>query len=137
MSEKLDVTEWVAVNKTTSETLPIDVLFELDASVMWEKCVVNELARMIGVAIDSSAGDVLSYLLRIKDKSNKILATQRTMAEESGASIPTVNKVIKRLEESKYLRQVQSGYYVLDPKVIHFGNKGNFHAILKVWRGGE
>jgi Mn-dependent DtxR family transcriptional regulator len=136
MSGSQNLIEWQAVNKITGQVVELDALQILDGKY-WEKVFVDELASMIGIGVSSTSADVLSYILKKKNAENEIHGTQREIAEILKVSTPTVNKVMKRLEDHGFLRQVRNGCYVLNPNVMHFGNAGNRHAILKIWNKAQ
>lgn len=136
MKRKNDLREWQAVNKVTGEVVDLDVLQILDGE-HWEKVFVSQLAEMIGIGLTGGGAQVLSYLLKNKNKANEVHGTQREIADALNVSVPTVNKIIKRLESHSFIKQIRSGFYLFNPACIYFGNPGNQHAILKIWRMEE
>jgi CRP-like cAMP-binding protein len=136
MSKQKNSLEWQAVNKITGQVVELDALQILNGKY-WEKVFVDELSLMIGLSLSGSGSDVLSHLLKVKNSDNEIHGTQREIAEKLNVSVPTVNKVMKRMEDHGFLRQIRSGCYLLNPKVMHFGNAGNQHAILKIWNKAQ
>jgi hypothetical protein len=132
MSNAYDVNEWEARNKITGEVIELDALHVMGGG-HWEKVYIDELARMIGLTISDSSAAVLSYLIKSKDSKNQILGTQREIAGILKVNLSTVSRVIKKLESNGFLKQIRSGLYLLNPRIMHFGSVGNQHAILKIW----
>jgi len=129
----VNLMEWEARNKLTGEIIELDLLATRDGG-SFEKVFVKELATFIGCS-GNSHNKVLSYLLNNKNSKNQVIGTQRGIAEKIDVSVSTVIKVFKALADFNYIKLKQSGVYIINPDVIHYGSTGNKVAILKVWTG--
>lgn len=65
------------------------------------------------------------------DKENKLVMTQRAIAEKSGMSINTVIRTMKALQEGEipFLQKINSGAYRVNPEVIFKGSNSNRIAV--------
>lgn len=71
-----------------------------------------------------------SFILQNIDKENKLVMTQRKMAEKSGISAFTVNETMKALQESNFLTKINSGAYQVNPDIIFKGGIGSRMNVL-------
>lgn len=62
---------------------------------------------------ESRALDVLFWLLRNRDKENRIHTTLDTVAAECNVTKVTVNRVFQRLYEKGFLTKIRNGQYQL------------------------
>jgi len=63
---------------------------------------------------ESKAVDVLLWLLKNRDKDNKIYTTLDTIALECKVTKVTVNRVFQRLYEKEFLTKIRNGQYKLN-----------------------
>ena len=107
-------------------------LIKHDAGGIFEKVFIDELASMIECT-GPGTQQVLSWIIKNKNKKNEIFGTQRGIAQEAKVSLTTVAKVIKALKANNYIKTHRHGVYLINPKVMHFGSNTNRMAILKIW----
>lgn len=65
------------------------------------------------------------------DKENKLVMTQRAIAEKSGMGLATVTRTMRALQggEVPFLQKINSGAYRVNPDVIFKGSVGNRIAV--------
>jgi len=63
---------------------------------------------------ESKAIDVLLWLLKNRDKENRINTTLDTVAEECKVTKVTVNRVFQRLYKEEFLTKIRNGQYKLN-----------------------
>lgn len=126
-----DVRDLVVVNRKTGEEIDVNVAHVLDGG-SFNKVFLSELSAMIGCTGGSSE-KVLGWILENKDNKNRVICTQRVLAKQIGVGLSTVSRVFNALSDNDFMKMIQSGVYLVNPKVIHYGGNGNKMAILKVW----
>jgi hypothetical protein len=68
-------------------------------------------------AAESPRTKVLSYLIKIKNGSNMISATQKEIIKNTGASSNTVAFVMKKLQDLDLIKRIGHGRYLMNPEV--------------------
>lgn len=129
----LDLDNCVIRNVETGEETSLDAIMVKDGG-KFEKVFKEELASMIGCAGNRSEA-VIAWLLKNKNSKNEIYGTHRSIQKETGVSLPTVTKVLKKLKDGGFIKTVRTGVLLLDPKVIYYGSEVNKMFILKIWKG--
>lgn len=86
------------------------------------KVYLADLLQMLGL-LESKPLDVLCYIIENTNTSNNIfIGTYKQIAKDTGTSEPTIAKVMKKLQEGKYIKKVQNGVYFISPSVMVKGN---------------
>jgi predicted transcriptional regulator len=62
---------------------------------------------------ESKAIDVLLWLLKNRDRENRIYTTLDTIASECNVTKVTVNRVFQRLYQKEFLKRIRNGQYQL------------------------
>jgi len=67
------------------------------------------------------------WIIENLDKENKLIMTQRIIAEKSGMSLNTVVKTMQALQQGEpaFLQKINSGAYRVNPEVIFKGSHSN------------
>lgn len=73
---------------------------------------------------------LITFILQNIDSENRVVMTQRKIAEKSGISVFTVNETIKVLQESNFLTKINSGAYQVNPNLIFKGGTGTRMNVL-------
>ena len=73
------------------------------------------------------------------DKENKLVMTQRAIAEQSGMSLQTVSRTLRALQEGTpaFLVKINSGAYRVNPEVIWKGSYSNRMGICYEYRSEQ
>lgn len=71
-----------------------------------------------------------NFILANLDRENKLVMTQRKIAEKSGISIGTIISTMKALQEGNFLTKINSGAYQVNPDIIFKGGKNDRMNIL-------
>lgn len=86
-----------------------------------------------------SIDDIANQKLRLAfwiidnlDSENKLVMTQRTIAQKSGMSLGTVIRTMRALQEGSpaFLQKINSGAYRVNPEIIWKGSYGNRMAVV-------
>lgn len=68
------------------------------------------------------------------DSENKLIGTQRVIADQAGCSLFTVNGTMKALQEANFLQKINSGAYRINPDIIFKGTKNDRMNVLFEYR---
>ena len=86
-----------------------------------------------------SIDDIANQKLRLAfwiidnlDSENKLVMTQRVIAEKSGMSLGTVIRTMRALQEGSpaFLQKINSGAYRVNPEVVWKGSYGSRMAVV-------
>ena len=73
---------------------------------------------------------LINFILQNLDSENKLVMTQRKIAEKSKISFGTVITTIRILHESNFLTKINSGAYQVNPDLIFKGGTGTRMNVL-------
>lgn len=119
------------INKDTGEVEDFNIINTYDTDFNFEKIWLSHILESLEV-IGNQKIKVLNWLLKNKNTDNQIIATQRIIAEKSGVSYPVVNQTIKSLMDSKALKSLQTGVYMLNPDFMFKGhNRKRMNLLLR------
>lgn len=95
----------------------------------WKLYLFDFLA-VLGI-IDSKQLDVLIYIMENTNSStNLYIGTFRKIATDTGVSLDTVRKIMKKLQENSFLQKVQNGVYGINPNIMMKGNENKRQILL-------
>lgn len=122
--------EWQLVNKITGEVRDL-VLFE-GKRERWEKVYAKSLADMLELTGDEKT-KVIAYLLKVKDYENRVMETVRSVAEATGVSKTTVNKMFATLQEHNCMHKIRNGLWRFSPHIMVNGKSAVGAAVYRSW----
>lgn len=117
------------INSRTGHVEEFDVVNFTDADFNFEKIWMGHLLDALN-CVGNKKVDLLSYMLKNRDSQNRIIGTQRSIAEEMNISSQTVNRTIKALEKANAIRKISSSVYQLNPDLIFKGGHNRRMRIL-------
>jgi len=117
------------INDITSDSTLIK---EYDNSERWEAAGIKMLCMYIGLT-GTSQSKFMAFVLKTKNADNILLGSNAKLAENSKISISTVKKVKAKLIKSGFLRKVQVGVHMVDPKLLSYGGKTRHRVLLSIW----
>lgn len=77
------------------------------------------------------------WIMNNLDKENRLIMTQRMIAEKTKMSTKTVTETLKALISSNFLQKVQSGVYRVNPNIVFKGGKNQRIDVLLQYRAIE
>lgn len=116
-------------NFETGEVETFNVIEEKDQDFNFEKIWLGHLLNSLDI-IGNKKMTVLKWILANKDSENKIIGTQRYIAEQTKVSLPVVNDTLKALTKIDAIRKVQTGVFMLNPELIFKGGHAKRMNIL-------
>lgn len=110
----------------TGEIIPMQVTEITDKDFnfhkLWLRHFIDSLDKITNKRIE-----LAYWILDNLDNENKLIATQRTIAEKTKISLDTVRITMKALQEGEppFLIKIQSGVYQVNPEIIWKGSHGS------------
>lgn len=78
--------------------------------------------------------EVCFWIIDNLDNENKLIHTQRQIAEKANVSLATVMKTMYVLQNSKFLKKQNSGCYIINPNILFKGTRNNRLNALTVFQ---
>lgn len=117
------------INAKTGAVEEFNVIEQRDCDFNFEKLWLGHLLESLDI-IGNKKIKVMNWLLSNRDSENKVIATQRRIAEETGVSLPTVNQTIDAMISVKAVKQLQRGVLMLNPSLIFRGGHNKRMNVL-------
>lgn len=124
------------INQITGEVETFNVIEEHDQDFNFEKIWLGHLLESLEV-LGNAKIKVLNYLLANKNSDNQIIATQRSIANNVGVSLPVVNETLKKLTVANAIKKVSSGVIMLNPEIVFKGKHNKRMNILLKYSKSE
>jgi hypothetical protein len=124
--------QYIFINKTTGETVDVDIFMEQIPKEYWEKAYAKVLAEYIGVA-GTATNNVLAWLIKNKDSNNRVIGTFSQISIECKTTVPTVSTLFQKLYKRELLKKVQNGIYMLSPNLLRHGSSTKGAIMFKKW----
>lgn len=122
--QDLDTGEYIEVDQITKRAL--------GQKAFWKVYLIDFL-QVLGV-LDSKQIDVLIYILEhTKPSDNTYIGTYRKTASGSGVSLDTATKVMKKLQDSNFIKKVQNGVYQVSPLIMMKGSEHKKQLLLNYY----
>lgn len=122
------------VDQDTGELIEVDQITKraLGQKQFWKVYLIDFL-QILGV-LDSKQVDVLIYILEnTKASDNTYIGTYRKTAEGSGVALETVRKVMRKLQDSNFVKKVQNGVYQVSPLIMMKGSEHKKSLLLNYY----
>lgn len=110
----------------TGEVIPMQMVQVEDRDFNFHKVWLQNLVMSLE-GISNQRLKLAFWILEHLDKENKLVMTQRAIAEGSGMSLATVVRTMKALQDGKpaFLQKINSGAYRVNPQVVWKGSYSN------------
>lgn len=111
------------IDPSTGELVPMQMVEVEDRDFNFHKVWLQNLITSLD-GISSQRLKLAFWILDNLDSENKLVMTQRAMAEKSGMSLNTVITTMKALQNGNpvFLQKINSGAYRVNPDVIWKGS---------------
>lgn len=122
------------IDEDTGERYEVDQITKraLGQKQFWKIYLIDFL-QVLGV-LDSKQVDVLIYILENTEASNNTyIGTYRKTAEGSGVSLDTATKVMKKLQDNKFITKIQNGVYQVSPNIMMKGSEYKKSLLLNYY----
>lgn len=111
------------LDPSTNEVVPMQVIQVEDRDFNFHKVWLKNLIMSLD-GISNQRLKLAFWILDHLDSENKLVMTQRAMAQKSGMSLDTVMKTMKALQSGSpaFLQKINNGAYRVNPNVIWKGS---------------
>lgn len=117
------------INKKTGEIEEMQTISIEERDANFHKLWLGNILSHIDL-IGNQKAKLAFWILDNLDSENKLVTTQRKIAETTKMSIQTVNLTMKALINSNFLIKINSGAYRVNPDIIFKGGKSDRVNIL-------
>lgn len=98
----------------------------------WKVYLIDFL-HILGLA-ESKQMDVLIYIIRNTEQANNtFVGTYKKIAKGAKVSEPTIAKIMKKLQEHKFITKVQNGVWQVSPLIMMKGSEHKKSLILNYY----
>lgn len=122
------------IDKETGEIIEVDQITKraYGQKNFW-KLYLSDFLPVLGI-VENKQVDILIYILEnTQPSTNMFIGTYKTIRENTKASETTIAKVMKKLQEQKFLKKIQNGLWQVSPNIMMKGNENKKVIIVKLF----
>ncbi|HCY1880993.1 TPA: replication/maintenance protein RepL [Staphylococcus aureus] len=117
------------IDNDTGEVIEVDKIYRRQTQGNFVKAYIKGLVMMLDI-VGGSKLKIVNYLLdNLRLSDNKLLATQREIAEEINVSVKTVTNTLKILEKGNIIKR-RTGVIMLNPEILVRGDDNKHRHML-------
>lgn len=126
--------ERVLIDKETGEEIRVNQITKrMYGTKQFWKVYLMDFLQVLGV-LDSKQVDILIYILEnTQQATNTFIGTYMKIQNEVGVTSATVAKVMKKLQEKKFITKVQNGVWQISPTIMMKGNENKQQMLLSYY----
>ena len=119
------------IDKETGEIIEVDqITKKVYGQKNFWKLYLSDFLPVLGI-VENKQVDILIYILENTQSSNNMfIGTYKTIRENTKASETTIAKVMKKLQEQKFLKKIQNGLWQVSPNIMMKGNENKKQLLL-------
>ena len=119
------------IDKETGEIIEVDkITKKVYGQKNFWKLYLSDFLPVLGI-VENKQVDILIYILENTQPSNNMfIGTYKTIRENTKASETTIEKVMKKLQEQKFLKKIQNGLWQVSPNIMMKGNENKKQLLL-------
>lgn len=123
------------VDTKTGEIIHVDQITKrIYGTKNFWKCYLMDFLSILGI-LDSRQLDVFIYIAENTSQSNNIfIGTYDKIGKDTGASRPTIAKIMKKLQENNFIKKVQNGVWLVNPNILMKGNDTKREILLSYYQ---
>lgn len=122
------------LDEDTGEIIEVDQITKrsLGQKQFW-KIYLMDFLQILG-GFEYKQLDVLIYILEHTEAANNTyIGTYRNTAIGSGVALETVRKVMRKLQDSNFVKKVQNGVYQVSPTIMMKGSEHKKSLLLNYY----
>ena len=101
------------------------------------KVYLMDFLTVLGI-IDSKQLDVFIYIAENTNQStNQFIGTYDKIAKDVNVSRPTIAKLMKKLQDNKFIKKVQNGVWLVNPNIVMRGSDKKRQILLSYYQADE
>ena len=124
------------IKQDTGEITDMQVINIEERDFNFHKIWLEHILTSIDI-IGNQKTRLAFWIMNNLDKENRLIMTQRMIAEKTKTSTKTVTETLKALISSNFLQKVQSGVYRVNPNIVFKGGKNQRIDVLLQYRAIE
>lgn len=124
------------IKQDTGEITDMQVINIEERDFNFHKIWLEHILTSIDI-IGNQKTRLAFWIMNNLDKENRLIMTQRMIAEKTKMSTKTVTETLKALISSNFLQKVQSGVYRVNPNIVFKGGKNQRIDVLLQYRAVE
>lgn len=112
------------IDQDTGELIEVDQITKrtYGSKAFW-KLYLMDFLQVLGV-LDSRQVDILIYILENTEQANNtFIGTYAKIQNDLGVAPATVSKVMKKLQETGFIKKIQNGVWQISPNIMMKGNE--------------
>lgn len=119
------------IDKETGEIIEVDqITKKVYGQKNFWKLYLSDFLPVLGI-LENKQVDILIYILENTQPSNNIfIGTYKTIRKNTKVSETTIAKVMKKLQEQKFLKKIQNGLWQISPNIMMKGNENKKQLLL-------
>lgn len=119
------------IDKETGEIIEVDqITKKVYGQKNFWKLYLSDFLPVLGI-VENKQVDILIYILEnTQPGNNMFIGTYKTIREYTKASETTIAKVMKKLQEQKFLKKIQNGLWQVSPNIMMKGNENKKQLLL-------
>ncbi|MED0665622.1 replication/maintenance protein RepL [Bacillus badius] len=122
------------IDQDTGEIVHVDQITKrvYGTKNFWKMYLMDFLS-VLGI-IDNKQLDVFIYIAENTNQSNNLfIGTYRSISEDVGVGLSTVTRIMKKLQESNFIKKKQNGVYLVNPNIMMKGNDTKRQILLSYY----
>lgn len=122
------------VDTETGEVIHVDQITKrvYGTKNFW-KMYLMDFLTVLGI-IDNKQLDVFIYIAENTNQSNNLfIGTYRSISKDVSVGVSTVTRIMKKLQESNFIKKKQNGVYIVNPNIMMKGNDTKRQILLSYY----
>lgn len=126
------------IDKETGEIIEVNQITKrIYGSKQFWKVYLYDFLQVLGV-VENKQLDVIIYILENTQQStNTFIGTYKQIAKNCNVSEPTIAKIMKKLQEKKFITKIQNGVWQISALIMLKGNDHKQKILLNYYNDEE
>ena len=126
------------IGEQTGEVFEVDQITKRSyGQKQFWKVYLLDFLQILGV-LESKQLDVLIYILENTEQANNtFIGSQRDIAKNVNVSLDTVSRIMKKLQDKKFIVQIKRSVYQISPLIMMKGNEHKKQLLLNYYQEQE
>ena len=126
------------LDMATGEIIHVDQIAKrVYGTKQFWKVYLMDFLGVLGI-IDNKQLDIFIYIAENTNQANNMfIGTYTKISKDTGASRPTISKIMKKLQENGFIKKVQNGVWLVNPNILMKGNDTKRQILLSYYNSEE
>lgn len=119
------------VDKDTGELITVDqIVKRVHGTKQFWKVYLLDFLTVLGI-FDSKQVDIFVYIVEhTNPATNQFIGTYKKIAEDVHCCEATIAKIMKKLQQNRFIFKVQNGVWLVNPDILMKGNDSKRQMLL-------